>query len=556
MAMRPIKSISRLPNRDARGFVAAAVPLLHTAACKAQPRGQPRAELQHVIPVQTKSLQKQANALKSRQKQRPQSQEEEPPQQQQPAAPRVEWSGLSGWRARGVDPGRLWGAGGPCAATTGSTSAEAEEGLAGSLVECAVQVLRTSCPQAKADLTHRAWQAYNSGHLPLHPLPPNSQHSPPLSSAHAIGASGRPPGPPSSPSLPAAPLAPSAAPSPCPLTPQPCARGHEQQLHCLAPLQLPERPARPAKPLLVAAKQVPSFERGQSPMSSLSAHLLHNLAHIELNAIDLAWDSVARFAHLPLPPLFFEDFARVADDEGRHLGWCLQRLAELGHQYGDMPAHDMLWQGCQASSTDLTARLALVPMSQEARGLDAGTRLAARLTGSGDNRSAAIVQRIAQEEHAHVAVGVAWFKRVCDALDLQAVQLFRHQVSALSPDLLKGSFNHVARQRVGLDRALYDTSMWPSEAVNSLATAGRTQAPNVSCGQPLVCDVVGEPGFDDSAASRPWQGTLRPIGASGELQPVAHLNTGQLLQLRQRLALILDVEGVADSLHTGPLVIS
>ncbi|GFH30336.1 uncharacterized protein HaLaN_29170, partial [Haematococcus lacustris] len=91
--------------------------------------------------------------------------------------------------------------------------------------------------------------------------------------------------------------------------------------------------------------------------------------------------------------------------------------------------------------------LALVPMSQEARGLDAGTRLAARLTGSGDNRSAAIVQRIAQEEHAHVAVGVAWFKRVCDALDLQAVQLFRHQVSALSPDLLKGSFNHVARQR-------------------------------------------------------------------------------------------------------------
>ncbi|GFH21805.1 uncharacterized protein HaLaN_19174 [Haematococcus lacustris] len=124
-------------------------------------------------------------------------------------------------------------------------------------------------------------------------------------------------------------------------------------------------------------------------------------------------------------------------------------------------------------------------MSQEARGLDAGARLAARLTGSGDNRSAAIVQRIAQEEHAHVAVGVAWFKRVCGALDLQlhsplhpplhpplhsplhsqlqsplhpplhplqpgtgcpAVQLFRHQVTALSPDLLKGAFNHVARQ--------------------------------------------------------------------------------------------------------------
>jgi uncharacterized ferritin-like protein (DUF455 family) len=95
----------------------------------------------------------------------------------------------------------------------------------------------------------------------------------------------------------------------------------------------------------------------------------------------------------------------VADDESRHFGWCLQRLAELGHRYGDMPAHDLLWEGAQASAGDLTARLAVVPMSQEARGLDAGQRLAMRLVGAGDARSAAIVARIAEEERAHVAVG-------------------------------------------------------------------------------------------------------------------------------------------------------
>jgi uncharacterized ferritin-like protein (DUF455 family) len=140
---------------------------------------------------------------------------------------------------------------------------------------------------------------------------------------------------------------------------------------------------------------------------------------------------------------FYADFARVADDESRHFSWCAQRLRELGHMYGDMPAHDLLWEGAQASSGNLTARcarallqlgrtcqpcrcvslvlphfpiltrqppqrphrLAIVPMSQEARGLDAGPRLAARLVGAGDNVSAAIVARISLEERAHVAVG-------------------------------------------------------------------------------------------------------------------------------------------------------
>lgn len=144
----------------------------------------------------------------------------------------------------------------------------------------------------------------------------------------------------------------------------------------------------------------------------------------------LQWNTLAALVHSPFRDssciqgiltivhmqAFYMDFARVADDESRHFGWCIQRLAELGHEYGDMPAHDLLWEGCRASAVDLSARLAIVPLSQEARGLDAGPRLVQRLVGLGDNRSAAIVRRIAEEERAHVAVGVQWFKRVCKYL--------------------------------------------------------------------------------------------------------------------------------------------
>ena len=101
------------------------------------------------------------------------------------------------------------------------------------------------------------------------------------------------------------------------------------------------------------APQVPNDRSSPLP---LSAHVLHNLLHIELNAVDLAWDTVARFSCLRLPDQFYEDFARVADDESRHLRWCLQRMGELGHTYGDMPAHNLLWEGAQMSSDDVIAR--------------------------------------------------------------------------------------------------------------------------------------------------------------------------------------------------------
>lgn len=221
----------------------------------------------------------------------------------------------------------------------------------------------------------------------------------------------------------------------------------------------PQRPARPARPLLVSPKQIPQPKQSGLP---LNVYMLHNLAHIELNAIDLAFDTVARFSHLGpsgegiLPKAFFEDFARVGDDESRHLSWCLQRLGELGYEYGHMPAHDLLWEGAESSTGDIKARLAIVPMSQEARGLDSGERLAERLIGYGDNRSAAIVHRIALEERAHVAVGVTWFSVVCQALGLDVGAEYKHLMALYAPGLLKAPFNHARRQEVGLLREWYD----------------------------------------------------------------------------------------------------
>ncbi|KAL6770321.1 hypothetical protein ACKKBG_A34500 [Auxenochlorella protothecoides x Auxenochlorella symbiontica] len=238
----------------------------------------------------------------------------------------------------------------------------------------------------------------------------------------------------------------------------------------------PPFPARPPRPQLVAPKQVPTAKASRLP---LPAYMLHSLAHVELNAVDLAWDTVARFAAAPLPRAFFLDFARVADDESRHLLWCLQRLGELGHAYGDMPAHSVLWEGAQASAGDVGSRLAVVPMSQEARGLDAGPRLVDRLVGLGDARSAAIVRRIAQEETAHVAVGVVWFRGVCAALGADPGHAFRATICTLCPDVLRGPFEAGARAQVGLPPEWYDPGCWPEGERERLAEALRARKEGV-----------------------------------------------------------------------------
>ncbi|KAL2611447.1 hypothetical protein R1flu_023139 [Riccia fluitans] len=225
----------------------------------------------------------------------------------------------------------------------------------------------------------------------------------------------------------------------------------------------PDNPGRPSKPQLVPPREVPGpKDTDLTP----SAHAMHNLAHIELNAIDLAWDTLVRFSHASdeLGRQFFADFLHVADDESRHFRWCLQRLNELGFSYGDIPAHNLLWKDCMRTSGSVKARLAVIPMIQEARGLDASPRLVKRLSGLADNRSAAIVRRIGEEEIAHVGVGVTWFLRVCEQLQIDPGVTFQEMIDECNIEL-HGPFNHTARARAGLQREWYDKS--EAESSNS-----------------------------------------------------------------------------------------
>ncbi|XP_075478241.1 uncharacterized protein LOC142519189 [Primulina tabacum] len=218
----------------------------------------------------------------------------------------------------------------------------------------------------------------------------------------------------------------------------------------------PLAPARPTKPLLVSPKEIPPPKSSGLP---LNAYMLHNLAHVELNAIDLAWDTVVRFS--PFMELlgegFFADFAHVADDESRHFTWCSQRLEELGFSYGDMPAHSFLWRECEKSSGDVTARLAVIPLVQEARGLDAGPRLVKKLIGFGDHRTSDIVAKIADEEIAHVAVGVYWFVSVCQRMCRTPCTTFKDILDEYNVEL-KGPFNYSAREEAGIPQEWYDPS--------------------------------------------------------------------------------------------------
>jgi len=214
-----------------------------------------------------------------------------------------------------------------------------------------------------------------------------------------------------------------------------------------------ERPSRPDRPRLLPMRALP--KPSDSPLSP-NAHVLHNLAHVELNAVDLAWDTVARFAGEGMPWEFYVDFARVADDESRHLRWCLLRMEELGCGYGDVDAHDGLWESAVATKDDLLARLAVVPMVQEARGLDAGPRLASRLVGYGDNRSAEVVRQIAEEEKDHVRVGVVWFQFLCERDGIDPKTKWRALVEQHAKGMLKGPYEHKARQAAGLPRDWYE----------------------------------------------------------------------------------------------------
>lgn len=212
------------------------------------------------------------------------------------------------------------------------------------------------------------------------------------------------------------------------------------------PLSPPDRPARPERPALMAPRDMPRRRGGGTAMR---VALLHAVAHIELNAIDLAADMVARFGP-GMPRAFLDDWIAVADDEARHFLLLAGRLADLGAAYGDLPAHDGLWQSAMATAHDLAARLAVVPMVLEARGLDVTPAMIARLDRAGDSASADILRLICEEEVAHVAAGRRWFEWLCERRGLDGAATFQSLVNTHYRGKVKPPYNDEARAKAGL----------------------------------------------------------------------------------------------------------
>lgn len=224
------------------------------------------------------------------------------------------------------------------------------------------------------------------------------------------------------------------------------------------PPSLPDQPARPEKPDLVSPMDVPRRRLG-SPAGR--GALLHAVAHIELNAIDLAADMIARFTlhpslHEDDRDRFVSDWASVCDDEARHFILLADRLAELGVCYGDHPAHNGLWQAAQSTRDNFPARVAIAPLVLEARGLDVTPGMIKRLTGAGDKTSADILQIIYNEEISHVATGARWFKYLAAQQTDTPESYFHQLVRNHFKGQIKSPFNETARTLAGLSRAYYE----------------------------------------------------------------------------------------------------
>lgn len=203
-------------------------------------------------------------------------------------------------------------------------------------------------------------------------------------------------------------------------------------------------PGRPQRPHLVAPRQL--AQRGLGSDAGRAA-LVHAIAHIEFNAINLAWDAVYRFRDMPVA--YYFDWVQVAADEARHFALLTGRLHELGFAYGDFDAHDGLWDMAMRTADSCLARMALVPRVLEARGLDVTPGMIERLRGVGDEATVGILETILREEVAHVAAGSRWFAWCCAREGVDAQATFRTLLETRLAGGLRGPFNNEARLRAG-----------------------------------------------------------------------------------------------------------
>jgi uncharacterized ferritin-like protein (DUF455 family) len=206
----------------------------------------------------------------------------------------------------------------------------------------------------------------------------------------------------------------------------------------------PGIPGRPDKPLLVHAKEIK-----QLPLVTTEgrAALLHALAHIELNAIDLALDVVWRFADMP--EKFYLDWLRIAQEEALHFMLLRDHLVSIGYDYGDFPAHNTLWEIAEKTKCDVLARIALVPRLMEARGLDATPGVKNKLVSVRDLKGGKILDIIMKDEIGHVATGNYWYHWICQQRQLDPISTFAQLLEQYSPPKLRPPFNLEARRLAG-----------------------------------------------------------------------------------------------------------
>lgn len=205
-------------------------------------------------------------------------------------------------------------------------------------------------------------------------------------------------------------------------------------------------PGRSPLPLLV-----PPAQLARRPVTSVEgrAALIHSLAHIELNAINLALDIVWRFDGMPAD--FYRDWLAVGREEAQHFALLREHLEAMGFAYGDFPAHHGLWEMAEKTADDLLARLALVPRTLEARGLDAAPPIRDKLQGVGDERGAAILDIILRDEIGHVAIGNRWYRWLCNRRGVDPVATYAELAQRYHAPRLRGPFNLAARRAAGFD---------------------------------------------------------------------------------------------------------
>lgn len=213
------------------------------------------------------------------------------------------------------------------------------------------------------------------------------------------------------------------------------------------PLQL-NQPGRLDKPVLVEVNKVKN--RGFKSIQQ-RASLIHSLAHIELTAVNLAWDSVYRYRHLPKE--YYDDWVQTAREETQHFYLLRQSLRDMGYDYGDFPAHNELWQMAVTTADDLMARMAIVHRVLEARALDVVPFSVEKFRGIGDRQTADSLVIIANDEIGHVNSGTRWFRYRCEQEQVDADKMFFTLMQKYLKSTPKGPFNREARMKAGFSLA-------------------------------------------------------------------------------------------------------